>query len=190
MKSKVVFACTIAVSVFALSACTVNFGSNDHMDGNGHVSTDTNATYDSSALMFASMMIPHHEQAVVMADMVLEISKSPELLVLAAEIKAAQQPEIEQMQGWLDTDPDYNSMHMDHSTMQGMLSDSELDSMRNLTGTKFDNAFLRGMIEHHQGAIVMAEMITDSTIDEVQRLGIGIIEAQTAEIALMKTMIK
>jgi uncharacterized protein (DUF305 family) len=79
---------------------------------------------------------------------------------------------------------------MDHSAMQGMLSMAEIAALGELSGTAFDNAFLEGMIRHHEGAIVMAEMITNSTNSEVRKLGNAIIDAQTAEIELMKTLIK
>ncbi|MEY2635040.1 MAG: hypothetical protein RIS75_980 [Actinomycetota bacterium] len=190
MKMKFVLGSTALIGALVLSGCTVNIGSTDHMDGNNHMSSETTGTYDTAALMFASMMIPHHEQAVVMANMVLSKSSNPQLLDLAQKIKAAQQPEIAQMEGWLATEPDYDSTHMDHSTMQGMLSMAEIAALGELSGTAFDNAFLEGMIKHHEGAIVMAKMIADSSNSEVRKLGNAIIDAQTAEIELMKTLIK
>jgi len=191
MKKEIVISVLIAVSSLALSACSSMMGSSDHsmMDGDNHMSS-TSSKYDADALMFASMMIPHHAQALVMSDIAIMKSKSQEILQLAAEIKAAQKPEMTKMQSWLDTAPGYNSGHMDHGNMQGMLTGEELDELNSLTGTEFDNAFLRAMINHHQGALVMTQMISASSDTEVKALGEEIIKAQTAEIELMKTMIK
>jgi len=191
MKKEIVISVLIAVSSLALSACSSMMGSSDHsmMDGDNHMSS-TSSKYDADALMFASMMIPHHAQALVMSDIAIMKSKSQEILQLAAEIKAAQKPEMTKMQSWLDTAPGYNSGHMDHGNMQGMLTGEELDELNSLTGTEFDNAFLRAMIKHHQGALVMTQMISASSDTEVKALGEEIIKAQTAEIELMKTMIK
>ena len=190
MKKKFVLTCLIAISSITLSACSFNIGSSDHsmMDGKDLLSI-VGSDYDATALMFASMMIPHHEQALVMADMALEKSNTPELLQLAAEIKAAQAPEIAQMQTWLETVPGYEPGHMGHDAMQGMLSASQIEGMRSLTGIAFDKAFLLGMIAHHEGALVMARMISSSENEEVKALGEAIITSQTAEIDLMKTMI-
>jgi Ca2+-binding EF-hand superfamily protein len=51
---------------------------------------------------FASMMIPHHQSAIDMAEAYLEHGDDPELTNLANEIIAAQQKEIEFLQNWLN----------------------------------------------------------------------------------------
>ena len=142
--------------------------------------------YSSQDIMFAEMMIPHHEQAIEMSDIALSISTNPEILKLAKEIKDAQGPEIELMKSWPGVDA---STHMGH-TMMGMLDDQEIENLKNASGKEFDRLFLKGMIKHHEGAIGMAKMIDDSKNADVAKLGKTIIEAQTAEIARMKSLLK
>ena len=71
-----------------------------------------------------------------------------------------------------------------------MLSDEEIQSLRDAEGVTFDRLFLEGMIMHHEGAIKMAQKVTGSTNKEVAALAAAIIEAREMEIALMKELIK
>ena len=74
-------------------------------------------------------------------------------------------------------------------TMDGMLSDEEIQSLRDAEGATFDRLFLEGMIKHHEGAIKMAQKVLDSKNAEVAALA-AIIEAQEKEIAFMQELIK
>ena len=152
----------------------------------GCVSTNNAATdFSGNDLMFAAMMVPHHQQAIEMSDLALEKSKNPEVIALAQEIKAAQDPEIAEMKSWGDLD---SQSHMGHS-MDGMLSDDEMLALRNASAAEFDKLFLEGMIKHHQGAIEMAEMVVDSQNARAAKLGKAIIQTQKAEIAKMQEML-
>ena len=142
--------------------------------------------YTSNDLMFAAMMVPHHEQAIVMSDLALKNSSNPEVIKLATEIKKAQAPEIEQMKSWGDLETGSHAGHR----MSGMLSDDELKELESATGPEFDTLFLTGMIKHHEGAIDMAKMVTDSRNQEVSTLAKQIINAQQAEIESMKKLLK
>jgi uncharacterized protein (DUF305 family) len=62
---------------------------------------DSQQAGSESDITFAQLMIPHHEQAVQMADMALQKATTPEVQQLAQQIKDAQDPEIQQMRGWL-----------------------------------------------------------------------------------------
>lgn len=146
-------------------------------------------------VMFAQMMIPHHEQAVVMSDYALENTSNPEVLALAEQIKAAQQPEIEQMTSWLEewgvpvmSGMDAMGAHGGHG-MSGMLTDEQLDELANATDADFDALYLAYMIDHHEGAIDMAEDVADSQDPRVAALAAAIIEAQRAEILEMQRLL-
>jgi uncharacterized protein (DUF305 family) len=142
-----------------------------------------------SDVMFAQMMIPHHEQAVQISDLALKISKNADVLKLAAEIKAAQSPEVLQMKNWLNISG--SGLEMGHSMgMGGMLSDSEIKTLESATGKNFDILFLNGMIAHHEGAIHMAIMVKDSANADVKALGESITKSQAAQILVMKEMLK
>lgn len=160
------------IGVILLAGCATN-------------SQDASSTYSSQDIMFAEMMIPHHEQAIEMSEIAFKNTTNPDVLALAEQIRGAQEPEIEFMKSW----PGVNSMgHMGH-TMMGMLDDNEMEMLRVSTGADFDRLFLEGMIKHHEGAIDMAEMIVDSANPEVAKLGDSIIASQSAEIQAMKALL-
>jgi uncharacterized protein (DUF305 family) len=148
-------------------------------------STSSNSGYSSQDIMFAEMMIPHHQQAIEMSDLALQNSEDSEVRTLAQQIKDAQAPEIEEMKSWGDS----SSAHMGHM-MDGMLSGEEMEALRSARGAEFDRLFLEGMIKHHEGAIDMAEMVVDSKNLDVSALAKAIIEAQRTEISTMKELLR
>lgn len=145
----------------------------------------SSSQYSANDIMFAQMMIPHHEQAIEMSDYALSTSNNKFVLAMAAQIKAAQAPEIEQMKKWLE---DANAgMVMDHDMgMGGMLSDQELATLKASKGDTFDRHFLKGMIAHHEGAIAMVNMIARSDNEEARALAASITKSQKAEIKSMQ----
>lgn len=146
-------------------------------------SNDSASEFSSDDLMFASMMVPHHEQAIVMSDLALTNSQNPEVIGIAKAIKAAQDPEISEMKSW------GNLVSHEGHLMDGMLSDDEIAALKNATGADFDQLFLEGMIKHHQGAIEMAQMVVDSENQRAAVLGKSIIETQQAEINKMRELL-
>jgi uncharacterized protein (DUF305 family) len=145
-----------------------------------------NSEFSAADIKFAEEMIPHHEQAILMADIALTNSASDEILAVARDIKAAQAPDIEEMGSWAGINP---SNHMDHM-MDGMLSDEQIQQLRDSEGAAFDRLFLEGMIAHHQGAIKMAQKVVGSKSFKVANLAAAIIDAQEKEIAFMQELIK
>ena len=157
------------------------------MGGHGH---NSNSQMVGSDAMFLQMMIPHHEQAVVMSDLALSTSKDADVLKLAKQIRDAQAPEIIKMQGWLsDAGLSKDPGHSMGNGMGGMLSDSDLSALKGSTGKAFDKLFLAGMIAHHEGAIDMVMMIENSPNSEIKNLGQAIVKSQSAEINLMKELL-
>ena len=145
----------------------------------------SNSEFTPKDVGFAEMMIPHHEQAVVMSEIALANSEDVEVQDLASAILAAQAPEIDQMKSWPGVNPSLHSGHL----MDGMLSDSEIEALRQAMGKSFDLLFLEGMIKHHLGAIVMAEDVKGSANSEVRDLATAIISTQEREIAKMRSML-
>lgn len=148
-------------------------------------SESSKSEFSANDIMFAQMMIPHHEQAIEMSELALKNSQDPEILALAEEIRAAQAPEIEDMKTWGTSHMGSHAGHM----MDGMLSDDEMEALTRAQGSEFDRLFLEGMIKHHQGAIEMADMIVDSQSPRASTLGKAIIETQQAEIEKMKELL-
>ncbi|GAB3479134.1 DUF305 domain-containing protein [Nocardiopsis coralliicola] len=147
------------------------------------------AQHNDADVMFAQMMIPHHEQALEMADLA-EDRSGPEVGDLAAEIAEAQGPEIEQLTGMLASwgeDPEGGD-HDGHS-MDGMLSDDQMAELEAADGAEFDALFTAFMIEHHEGAVDMAEaQIEDGSDPEATELAEEIVAAQEDEIAQMEDL--
>ena len=173
----------IAVATLLLAGCS------------GHSMNHSNDSMGASDadISFVKMMIPHHEQAVKMADMANREGLSAELTELAAAIRVAQQPEIDQMKQWLDewgVELDSHASHMGGHDMTGMMSDDDMKALDNATGAEFEKLWLTMMIEHHQGAIEMANQVrTDGSESKVRSLAEAIIAAQKTEIAQMTGML-
>ncbi len=134
---------------------------------------------------FAEMMIPHHQQAIEMSDLALQKSENEEVIALATQIKAAQDPEIVEMSSWPGVNPE---THMGHA-MDGMLSDDEMKELREAESVQFDRLFVQGMIKHHQGAIDMADEVKNSDNEIVSNLARSIISTQRDEIQLMEDLL-
>lgn len=187
MKKRQIVAILIAVTAtVSLSGCGFVSFAPAHMEG---MMNDADSKYSSTDLMFAQMMIPHHQQAVDMGTLAETRSRNPEVKALASKIKAAQAPEIIEMKSWLPN-PSMN-MGMNHGmTMEGMLTDSEMLKLANTYGPEFDRLYLAGMIGHHKGAISMVQMISDSKNSTVKAFGEKVVTNQSAEIRTMQQLMK
>ena len=175
----------------------------------GQTSMDTHEHADNEIefdLLFIDLMIPHHQSAVVMAQVALERSDRQEIRDLAEVIITAQTAEITQLQAWraewypgaselpinhlLDLFSEFESGMMDMDDMQsgdmaGMDLGSALISMCNAP-EPFDLAFIEEMIPHHQSAIEMANVGLENTVHpELKELQLQIIDAQQSEIDQM-----
>ncbi len=141
-------------------------------------------------------MIPHHAQAVTMADMATA-STNADVTALASDIKAAQDPEIQTMPGWLAgwgapvPATDGNDMgSMGDNAMPGMMSEEEMTNLGDATGTSFDRQWLTLMIAHHEGAIAMAKTeLSAGQNADAKALAQKIIDAQSSEIATMTPLL-
>ncbi|MGN8552475.1 UNVERIFIED_CONTAM: DUF305 domain-containing protein [Microbacterium sp. SLM126] len=175
--------------MFALVGCAPAADTDD-MPGMDHDDSSESAEFDSADVMFAQMMIPHHEQAVEMSDVLLEKDGIDEdVTALAERIKAAQQPEIELMEEWLDDwEAEMPMDGMDHG--DGMMSQGDMDALEDATGDEASALFLEQMIEHHEGAIIMAEgEVGAGQNPDAVALAEKIIDDQTAEIEEMEQLL-
>ncbi|MEO1659277.1 MAG: DUF305 domain-containing protein [Pseudomonadota bacterium] len=128
------------------------------------------SSFSGDDVRFMQDMIPHHQQAVVMANMVGERTNNESIIEIASKIRASQADEIAFMQSWL-TERDqmapsvegehaghhgghHMATHMTHE-MMGMATPEQLAQLEASEGTDFDRLFLQLMIPHHQGAITM-----------------------------------
>lgn len=139
-------------------------------------------------IMFAQLMIPHHQQAIDMSKAALKNGAGPEVRILAKAIISAQKKEIVQMKYWLTATKSPNSMSHDMG-MNGMLDASEMKTLESLRGKKFDKLYLGAMIKHHLGALEMVSYLKTTKNSEAKKLEKDIRNAQSGEIDTMKRML-
>lgn len=150
---------------------------------------------------FAQDMIPHHRQAIEMVDMVLaKQGIDPRVISLARAIKAAQSPEIDQLQGWLtgwgiaaspsETGIPSMPSHDMGGAGQGMMTEQYMTALRDAQGVDASKLFLTQMIEHHNGAITMAQKeIEGGQFTAAVTLARAIVASQHDEIVTMREIV-
>lgn len=154
------------------------------------------AEFNDADIEFVEAMIPHHEGAITMAEMAADRAVAPEVKDLASRIAAAQGPEIETMQGWLEewgvnSSAEDDGAGMDHGDMSGDMGDGEMAELEAAQGEAFDEMFLTMMIEHHQGAVDMANSEIDDGLNaDAIAMARDIIAAQEAEIEEMQGLLE
>ncbi len=189
----------------ALSGCSGN-ASHEGMSGmtdsssasaSASTSDDAPAQLNDADVAFAQGMLPHHRQAVEMAQLATDRAADPRVQDLATRIEAAQAPEIETLSGWLEAwgaeaSSSGGTAHggMDHGDTGGMMSDEDMAALADTSGTEFDRAFLEMMLEHHRGATAMAEAaVADGQNPDALAMAEDIRDTQNAEIAEMEQLL-
>ena len=153
---------------------------------------------------FATAMVPHHAQALLMVDAAAPRDDlSPELTELVEQIRTEQTGEIEVMTDWLeeweqpvpDNPRDHGGMEEEHSDdmseMPGMASQEEMDALADASGDAFEEMWLQLMVAHHEGAIEMAEAeIADGVFHDTVELAEQIAASQADEIDRMEQLLE
>ena len=189
-----------AITVLASTGC----GADDAASPSQATSTAPNGeVVDAADVAFATDMIPHHAQALVLVDTTLGRTLDPAIQRVMDGIRGGQTPEIETMSGWLtswgepvpETARDHANAHGDGdggamSDMPGMVSDPDLTRLEQAEGPAYEKLLLELMIGHHEGAIEMSRSeIADGTFQPAQDLSQQIIAAQEREITTMKKLL-
>jgi uncharacterized protein (DUF305 family) len=164
-----VMAALAVVAVAAGCGGGASRGSGPSSDQPSATGSPSSAAHNQADIAFAQGMIPHHEQAVRMADLAQSRASDPRVKDLAAKIEAAQAPEIEEMTTWLTDwgapvpsapagEPDAHGGAHGSTTgaMPGMMTDQDMAALETASGDRFDRMFLEMMIRHHEGAVEMA----------------------------------
>jgi uncharacterized protein (DUF305 family) len=191
------------VAVAAVLAFAAGCGGDGDSPGNEEqLATSASASASAAAsghneadVEFAQGMIPHHQQAVEMAELAATRAANPKVKELGAKIAAAQAPEITQMTGWLTawgaSPPATSGGHDMHGSMPGMMSAADMAALEKASGRDFDKKFLEMMVEHHEGALQMATTEQQQGQNtEAKALAKKIEADQTAEIQQMQTMLQ
>ena len=167
--------------------------SDDDSAVTGATGNEAAGEHNDADVTFAQGMIPHHRQAVEMAQLATDRAEDPRVLDLASRIEGAQDPEIAEMSGWLedwDEDVPAEGGHEDMTGMSGMMSAEDMEALEAATGAEFDEMFLTMMIEHHRGAVEMANTeLDDGESTDALALAQKIIDAQEAEISEMEAIL-
>jgi len=152
---------------------------------------------------FMQGMIMHHAQAVEMTALIESHTENKSLRLLGARISKSQSDEIEFMKRWLEARGEPTSLPMpempgmDMSShqmlMPGMLTAKQMEALRNAKAEEFDHLFLTGMIQHHNGALIMVKDLFDTAgagqDAEVFNFATDVDSGQRAEIRIMQTML-
>ena len=159
-------------------------------------SNEQPATHNAADVAFARNMIPHHQQGVELAALVPTHTLNPDLRVIAAHIGADQQAEIRTLNLLLtqwhepaDLDQGNGAGH-DWMPMVGMVDQGTMDRLKSLDGAAFDTLWATSMINHHQGAITMAQTeIAHGQNADAIHAAVLIVKAQQREISTMTHLI-
>ncbi|OBI98718.1 DUF305 domain-containing protein [Mycobacterium asiaticum] len=199
-----------AMALLTLTACDSSgnqAGSSATTGGSSSVSSSPagSQAHNDQDVMFAQHMIPHHQQAIQMSDMILgKQGIDPRVIDLANQIKAAQGPEIQQLQTWLNQwgQPATPGGMSPSSTMpgmpgmpgmggmDGMMSEQDMQALRDAQGVDASKLFLNQMIQHHQGAISMAQHeIQSGQYSAATAMAQSIVNTQQKEITTMQTIL-
>jgi uncharacterized protein (DUF305 family) len=183
-----------ATLALGLSACGSDDGhSSGHGSMTGSASPSAAADHDQADVMFATMMVPHHLQAIEMADLVPDRTRSAQVRDLAERIRRAQQPEVAQMSAWLagwGASPMEDHDAMAGHGMNGMMGADDLRDLATLKGAAFDERWLEMMVEHHEGAVTSAKAVLREGVHPGTRaLAVSIISSQQKEIVEMKALL-
>ena len=210
----------LAVSALLVSACSGTGVNGEGSSVTTSVSSSVSASADAhndADVTFAQGMIPHHEQAIEMSDTLLgKQGVDPAVVTLANRIKAAQAPEIEKMQGWLQQwgvsgAPETSGTEMPGHNMpghdmsggngmgdmpgmgaggHGMMSEADMAALQNAQGAEAGRLFLEQMVKHHEGAITMAQQEIDSgQFPAAVEMARAIVSSQQAEIDEMQALL-
>ena len=152
---------------------------------------------------FMQGMIMHHAQAVEMTALIDSRTQNKELRALGLRISRSQSDEIDFMKRWLTLRGEAVAPPMQHThgsdmsshqmLMPGMLTAKQMDALKKAKDKEFDQLFLAGMIQHHNGALIMVKDLFDTAgagqDAEVFNFVTDVDSGQRAEIKIMQNML-
>jgi uncharacterized protein (DUF305 family) len=199
-RTTVTGACALAVLVIGAGCSSSNDSGHPPSSATAtSATTAAPAAHNDADVTFAQHMIPHHTQAIEMSDTLLtKQGIDPRVTALANQIKAAQGPEIQQMQGWLTQwgAPSMPPMSGNGDIngnmpgMSGMMSQQDMTALKDAQGADATKLYLTQMIAHHQGAITMAQgEIKDGQYPPAVEMAHAIVTSQQPEIDTMNGML-
>ena len=187
-----------AAAIVVLAGCANDSGTSgmpgEHGSASASASLATSA-FNATDIMFMQTMLPHHDQAVSMSDLLLDKrGVHPEVAALARQMRHAQRSEIKTMNGWFEAigrpEPEVEKGGPHHGGLDGMMTENEMQTLDMANAGDGQRLFLEGMIKHHVGAIEMAQKeVTDGQHPGLVELAKHIAENQQQEIKAMTGML-
>lgn len=151
--------------------------------------------YNEVDISFVEHMIPHHRQALKMAELAPHRASHERVLRLAERVNAAQAPELVAMEGWLTqrglpVPEESTGGEHSHGSMPGMVTPFQMQLLEDSEGREFDELFLVYMSNHHAGAVDMAEPVALGGVDTIAiEMAADISVTQSAEIDRMRDIL-
>ncbi|MGX1751270.1 DUF305 domain-containing protein [Glutamicibacter protophormiae] len=186
-----------AAAVLALAGCSApepnnpaEYSTHD-MGTTSPSDASVDAAQNEADEMFASMMVVHHEQAIEMSDILLsKRGLAPEIQQLAQDIKDAQSPEIETLRTWQEQWNVPSEQPHSMGEDDGMVSEENLEKLRQAEADEGATLYLEQMIAHHEGAVEMAEQeLSEGRFAQAKDMAQRIVDSQTAEIEQMNDLL-
>lgn len=195
----------VLVALLLLAGC----GGRGDEPGNGPNGTDEPetplitgdpASYNDADIAFATEMVPHHAQAIDLAELAQRRSDNPELIALTNQIVAVQQPEINILNvllvQWnenpeIRTGPGGPGADGGEDPPRGSVDEATITELESLSGPEFDRLWLQSMIGQHQGAVDIAdtEIAEGANVDAIA-IARTIVNGQETRIAQMRQMLE
>lgn len=157
-----------------------------------HPGSTVSPEHDQADVRFVKMMVPHHQQALRMAEIVLpKPGLDPQVRQMTEKIQREQGPEIATMQSWLDAWNAGPAMSLEQARgMQGLLSPDELAQLERADGAAASKLLLEQMIAHHEGAVSMSQPeLQNGTNPQAKQLAHSIVASQRQQIQQMRSML-
>lgn len=210
-RTKIALAAGAATAAAVIAGCSSNTSGGHDMSQMSNTTTSASPSsgavegvvaFNDADVTFLQTMYPHHAQAVEMAALAEGRTTNQQVLDLAKAVEAAQDPEMEQMSTLLaqwgkpapTTDAGSGSMSgMGHGNggMSGMMTNEQMTGLAGKNGAEFDTMWLTMMIDHHTGAVEMAQIeLADGTNPDAKQLAEAIIGAQQREITIMNALLQ
>ncbi|MGW6498997.1 DUF305 domain-containing protein [Nonomuraea angiospora] len=188
-------ATSLAVGAFVLAACGSSPARRDTtmMSGAAPVATasaQSKPAFDDADVMFAQMMIAHHQEAIEMAELATGRATYEETKELAEKIKSGEQPQIETLQDWLKEWGKTTPVSEAGDDRPTGITDANVKTLLDSRGPAFDKGFLTMMIDHHEEAIAMARVERkQGQSSKAKKLADRIMKEQQAQVAQMKKLL-
>lgn len=159
-RSRIVMTGLAAVAALLVAGCGGGDSGTGAAAGNsaGGAAADQSVTWNDADVSFAQMMLADHRMVGEMATMAQKKATTPELKAVSKKLNSGQSKAADEISGWLTAWGEPTEAGAAHAQMPGAMTEADMTMLTSMKkGMDFDMMFAQMMVEHHQGAITMAE---------------------------------